>query len=219
MSLTSAPMRYFTSTLHSSMLLYPRLLSSWTARTLPSCCSSKCAYKTSFLHCSPRCIGSSAEDINIQGCVLGESLHNSSNALSLVADKHNRIAVGRSAGKRARPGKSSRGGSWGWVGLAGSPLLFTDWQEKNPKSELIFMAGKAMDSVTQRFLENEYGQSIFLCFVFATSVMFMYHSMKIRRFVFDMKHKYAPVNLIVGHPLYMARSVPPNPLVRSTKAS
>lgn len=100
--------------------------------------------------------------------------------------------------------------------FSASPLLFTASleEEQNPKSELIFMCGKAMESLTHRLLENEYGQSIFLCCLFGCSFLFMYNNMKIRKFLFDIKYKYACNNIVVGHPMYMKQAIPPNPLIK-----
>eukprot|EP00922_Rhytidocystis_sp_ex-Travisia-forbesii_P012359 GHVS01018632.1.p1 GENE.GHVS01018632.1~~GHVS01018632.1.p1 ORF type:complete len:201 (+),score=54.95 GHVS01018632.1:359-961(+) len=114
---------------------------------------------------------------------------------------------------------SSTGGRrWWWTSgsllVCGSPLLFSDWKEDNPKSELIFMAGSAVESCVKRFFENEYGQSALLCMMFGATFMYMYKTMQMRRFVFDLKHKYAACNIVVGHPTTMKRSVPGNPLIR-----
>eukprot|EP00922_Rhytidocystis_sp_ex-Travisia-forbesii_P063728 GHVS01094792.1.p1 GENE.GHVS01094792.1~~GHVS01094792.1.p1 ORF type:complete len:214 (+),score=47.29 GHVS01094792.1:196-837(+) len=118
----------------------------------------------------------------------------------------------------------SKGNSRSWCGgfgmgagglfVCGAPLLFSDWEEKNPKSEMIFIAGQAVEGCVKRFFENEYGQSVLLCMMFATTFMYMYKSMQLRRFVFDLKHKYAVSNIVVGQPTQMRVNVPHNNLIK-----
>eukprot|EP00922_Rhytidocystis_sp_ex-Travisia-forbesii_P063729 GHVS01094793.1.p1 GENE.GHVS01094793.1~~GHVS01094793.1.p1 ORF type:complete len:218 (+),score=48.15 GHVS01094793.1:166-819(+) len=120
---------------------------------------------------------------------------------------------------------TNKGNSRSWYGglgmgagglfVCGSPLLFSDWEEKNPKSEMIFVAGQAVEGCVKRFFENEYGQSVLLCMMFATTFMYMYKSMQLRRFVFDLKHKYAVSNIVVGQPTQMRVNVPHNNLIKA----
>lgn len=56
-------------------------------------------------------------------------------------------------------GASAFGRRFGGCLLA-SPLMFTEWKTEKPKSELIFLSGDAIGSLTEKIFENEVCRSL-----------------------------------------------------------
>ncbi|CBZ49824.1 conserved hypothetical protein [Neospora caninum Liverpool] len=147
-----------------------------------------------------------------------------------VADAH-KLKCNKGNG-RGQSGKAEQntesGGSRGFraaVGggagcmLAASPMLFTDYDKTaSPKSELIFMAGNALGYCTERFFENEYGQSIFMFALGLAYLAMLGHEGKIHGAVWRMKHLFATNFRMVGHPRY-AYALPKNPLLQETSTA
>ncbi|KFH15549.1 hypothetical protein TGMAS_208440 [Toxoplasma gondii MAS] len=146
-----------------------------------------------------------------------ERAHNLAKSQTLRSVK----AHGRQSGKKQQSTESGgRRGFRAAVGagtgcmLAASPMLFTDYDNTaSPKSELIFMAGNALGYCTERFFENEYGQSIFMFALGLAYLAMLGHEGKIHGAVWRMKHLFATNFKMVGHPRY-AYALPKNPLLQ-----
>lgn len=141
------------------------------------------------------------------------STSGSKSAAGAVGRKPRGACKGASRGDSGLPQHRSEGGFGGGCLLLASPLLFTEFDNTSaPKSELIFTAGNALRHCTERFFENEYGQSIFTCALGLVYLALLGHEGKIHGAVWRMKHLFATDFRLVGHPRY-AYALPKNPLL------
>ncbi|SCM21634.1 conserved Plasmodium protein, unknown function [Plasmodium chabaudi chabaudi] len=86
-----------------------------------------------------------------------------------------------------------------------SPILFEvkhKEEENSPKTEHIFLAGKAIDFLTQKLFENEFGTSILYLSFFVAYLSLLAHDNKINLLVQKLKFKYSNNMFNVGHPNY-----------------
>lgn len=114
-------------------------------------------------------------------------------------------------GQHQRRGVSSRAAAL----LSVSPLLFTEWDKtSDPKNELLFLAGNTLGYCTEKFFENEYGQSIFACVLGLVYLALLGYEGKVNGAVWRMKHVFGTSMKMVGHPRY-AHALPQNPLLNS----
>ncbi|PFH31798.1 hypothetical protein BESB_022900 [Besnoitia besnoiti] len=118
------------------------------------------------------------------------------------------------AGDAGRAGfRAAVGGGAGCM-LAASPMMFTEYDKTaSPSGELIFTAGNALGYCTERFFENEYGQSVFMFVLGLAYLAMLGHEGKIHGAVWRMKHLFATNFRTVGHPRY-AYALPKNPLLQ-----
>ncbi|VTZ68564.1 ATP synthase-associated protein, putative [Plasmodium chabaudi chabaudi] len=86
-----------------------------------------------------------------------------------------------------------------------SPILFEvkhKEEENSPKTEHIFLTGKAIDFLTQKLFENEFGTSILYLSFFVAYLSLLAHDNKINLLVQKLKFKYSNNMFNVGHPNY-----------------
>ncbi|SBT34310.1 conserved Plasmodium protein, unknown function [Plasmodium ovale wallikeri] len=111
----------------------------------------------------------------------------------------------KNRGENVVCGKKFAGGAGGGSMLLVSPILFEmkhKEEEKTPKSEYIFMAGKSIDFLTQKLFENEYGTSILYLTFFVAYLALLAHDNKVNLMVQKLKFKYGNNMFTIGHPNY-----------------
>lgn len=102
------------------------------------------------------------------------------------------------------------------VCLFGSPLAFTDWQPQQPKSELLFLSGQAIGSLTERMFENEAGQSLFMIALFLAYFGLLGFEGKVNGALMRLKYTVGTNWQLPVHRNYF-HALPPNPLLQQAR--
>lgn len=103
----------------------------------------------------------------------------------------------------------------GKIIVCGSPILLSEYSEKAPTEEIVFLSGKGLGFLTEKIFENESGQSIILgLFILSLGYTALYFNGMAAATARKMQILHATKFNQIGIPFYTARAIPLNPLLR-----